>query len=113
MERVNKTKIEKTQFINQSGFTPKRSIKTNLDRLWSVIDDVRKNNRQMNIASIDIKAAYDNVSHEYLFRMLNIWRRLGFNSRETLTYIRFLYSEYKLGIVEGKGKTMDKICLIN
>ena len=33
MGRIDKKKIEMTQFINQSGFTPGRSIKTNLDKL--------------------------------------------------------------------------------
>ena len=57
----------------------------------------------MNIASIDIKGAYDGVSHEYLFKFLRIWKRQGFYSSKTLEEIRFLYSQYKLGIIESKN----------
>ena len=57
----------------------------------------------MNIASIDLKGAYDGVSHEYLFIYLRIWKRQGFYGNKTLEAMRFLYSQYKLGIVESKN----------
>jgi len=67
----------------------------------------------MNIVSIDIKAAYDNVDHLYLFRMLDMWVHLGYLNRTTLSYIRFLFNQYKIGVVERKGGRMNNVCLIN
>ena len=67
----------------------------------------------MNIASIDIKGAYDGVDHEFLFQKLNMWRRLAYLDHETLGYIRFLYSEYKLTLVEHKNGQIRDTCLIN
>ena len=67
----------------------------------------------MNICSIDIRAAYDNVDHNYLFRLLNRWRRISYISHETLDYLRFLFREYKIGVVEKKNSKFNRICLIN
>ena len=60
----------------------------------------------MNIASIDIKGAYDGVCHEFLFQRLKKWRYQGFFNKETLAYIQFLYNQYKLGLVEPKSGTL-------
>ena len=46
----------------------------------------------MNIASIDIKGAYDGVCHEFLFKRLKEWKRHRYFGNKTLEYIRFLYS---------------------
>ena len=45
---------------------------------------MNKEGKQMNVASIDIKGAYDGVKHEHLFKMLKLWRREGYLSHETL-----------------------------
>ena len=57
----------------------------------------------MNIASIDIKGAYDGVDHEHLFKMIKVWRRDGILTHETVDFIRFLYSQYRLGMTESKN----------
>ena len=46
----------------------------------------------MNIASLDIKGAYDGVSHQFLFERVEKWRQWGFMSRETMEYMKFLYT---------------------
>ena len=71
------------------------------------------NKEHVNIASIDIKGAYDGVDHLVLFEKLEKWRKLGILDHQTIEYVRFLYSQYKLGLVESKKGNMDQICLVN
>ena len=41
----------------------------------------------MNIASIDIKGAYDGIEHEYLFKRIKEWKRAKYFNTRTLEQI--------------------------
>ena len=47
-------------------------------KLWELIEATKENGDQMNIASIDIKGAYDGVAHDYLLEKLEYWRKRGY-----------------------------------
>ena len=52
----------------QAGFTKNKSTKDHLERLWQAIDKTKREVTNFNIASIDIKGAYDGVDHNFLLK---------------------------------------------
>ena len=46
----------------------------------------------LNIASLDIKGAYDGIDHHYLLEQVKKWKKLGFFSEYILDLIIFLFS---------------------
>ena len=67
----------------------------------------------MTIASLDIKGAYDGVNHQFLFERVEKWRQWGFMDKETVGYLKFLYNQYKIGLVEPKNGKFNQVCLVN
>ena len=99
--------------MNQAGFTKNKSTRDHLVRLWQAIDKTKKDGINLNIASIDIKGAYDGVDHEVLLKQLEYWKKVGFYNQQVLDMIKFLFSQYKIGLIEAKGHDFKKVCLIN
>ena len=73
--KLNHKLIRLCQFKNQAGFTKDMSIQTHIERLWNLIEKARLDQLQLSIASIDIRGAYDGVSHQFLFDKLKRWKR--------------------------------------
>ena len=67
----------------------------------------------MFIAGLDVKGAYDGVDHNYLMNKVVEWSRSGYVNRKTREAIIFLYSQYRLGLVESKNSEDRHICLVN
>ena len=67
----------------------------------------------MTIASLDVKGAYDGIRHEEIEIHVRKWRRKGLFSEEVMNYILFLFSQYRLGIVESKSESIIDHCLVN
>ena len=82
-------------------------------KIWKIIDECKKNNENIMFASLDIKGAYDNVSHEYLNDKFSRWMKDGYVSENTVERIRFLYNQYKLGFVEDSNTDHIETCLVN
>ena len=59
MRRIRIKKINERQYENQAGFTKGKNITDHIRKLWKLMDVTKKNGQRMNIASIDIKGAYD------------------------------------------------------
>ena len=81
--------------------------------MWSLIDKIKTSNERIFIASLDIKGAYDNVTHEFLNNKIDKWVKHAYIRQETADMIRFLYNQYKLGIVEGNNSNEVKSILVN
>ena len=67
----------------------------------------------MYIVGLVVKGAYDGVNHEYLMNKIRTWSREGYLNRKTRDMIIFLYSQYRLGIVEPRGSMDVKTFLVN
>ena len=63
--------------MNQAGFTKDKKVSDHIETLWKLLDRTKRNKEHVNIASIDIKGAYDGVDHLFLFEKLEKWRKLG------------------------------------
>ena len=50
-----------------------------------------------------MKGAYDGVDHKHLMKKVIEWSRSGYLTRKTRDMIKFLYSQYRLGVVEPKN----------
>ena len=110
---INKRKIGTNQFHQQAGFTKNKGCRDHILKLWEIIKKAKEERRNLFVGGIDVKAAYDGVSHEHMFEKAEKWRRQGYFTRDTLAQLRFIYSQYKLGLVEHKNGEMEHICLIN
>ena len=53
---------------------------------------MKHDDEKINIASVDIKGAYDGIDHGYLTKKLEEWRKQKFINNETVEFIKFLYS---------------------
>ena len=62
---------------------------------------------------MDIKGAYDGIEHKIIFEHMKTWRKFGMYGDEAHKYLIFLFSQYKLGLIEGKGNMNIKTCLVN
>ena len=62
---------------------------------------------------MDIKGAYDGIDHKVIRNRMDTWRKYGFYGDKTLELLIFLFSQYKMGLVEGKGNKNLRTCLVN
>ena len=101
--RIHHKRIYKCQYFDQAGFTKEKSTETLIMQLWDLIERSNNDDEQVCIGSLDIKGAYDGIKHETILDKLRIWKREGYMNATTVEQIKFLFSQYKLGLVENKN----------
>ena len=88
----------------QNGFRKQRRLKDNIFSLTQCIEIAQKENRQLWLAFLDIKGAYDNVNQKTLWDIVE-----SLNLDEGLTAIlRNIYKDNKV-IITWEGKATGKI----
>ena len=77
------------------AFLPGRRIEQALHSVVGVLGDAQAWNKPLIVCGLDIKAAYDSLSHEYLFEVL---RRYGFNDK-FIDDVRLMHSGLSARII--------------
>ena len=80
---------------DQTCGIPGRSITDNLHLIRNVVDYVNQKNLRLVLLSLDFKKAFDNVSHEFLFKVL---KSFGFGST-FIKFVQLLYTDIKSQVI--------------
>ncbi len=63
--------MEKVLYPNQHGFCRNRTIQTATVPILEAVHDAGKNGRPLKLLSIDLKAAFDTISPQVLYEVMN------------------------------------------
>jgi hypothetical protein len=64
--------MEKVLYPNQHGFCRNRSIQTATVPILEAVNDAEKNYRSLQLLSIDLKAAFDAISPQVKYEVMNV-----------------------------------------
>ena len=51
----------------------RKSCATHLNRIWEILNKAREERKEITIASLDVKAAYDGIRHEKIEEHVRKW----------------------------------------
>ncbi|XP_071729333.1 uncharacterized protein [Rutidosis leptorrhynchoides] len=92
---------------NQHGFVPSRSLLDGVMLVNEVVHLAKKRKSPILLLKLDFTKAYDSISHEFLFEVLN---RLGFGSR-FISWIKCCISDINFSVLLNGSPSKEGVML--